>query len=191
MRTQPSDERTMTVAELPKKVFATSPAPRIDLPDLIEPQRESYRWFIETALREIFTEFSPIADYSDKKFELRFKKYELGSPKTTPEFAKENKLTYEAPLRALVVLKNKTFESEKEQEIFFTDIPVMTDNGTFVINGVERVIVPQLARSYGIFFTGNESKGRLLFGAKIIPARGAWVEVESEADGVKIGRAHV
>jgi DNA-directed RNA polymerase subunit beta len=184
MRTEHVDERTMSVAELPKKVFATSPAPRIDLPDLIEPQRESYRWFIETALREIFTEFSPISDYSDKKFELRFKKYELGSPKTTPEFAKENKLTYEAPLRALVVLKNKTFESEKEQEIFLTDVPVMTDNGTFVINGVERVIVPQLARSYGIFFTANESKGRMLFGAKIIPARGAWVEVESEADGV-------
>jgi DNA-directed RNA polymerase subunit beta len=184
MRTEHIDERTMSVAELPKKVFATSPAPRIDLPDLIEPQRESYRWFIETALREIFTEFSPISDYSEKKFELRFKKYELGSPKTTPEFAKENKLTYEAPLRALVVLKNKTFESEKEQEIFLTDVPVMTDNGTFVINGVERVIVPQLARSYGIFFTANESKGRTLFGAKIIPARGAWVEIESEADGV-------
>ncbi len=72
MRTEPADERTMSVAELPKKVFATSPAPRIDLPDLIEPQRESYRWFIETALREIFTEFSPISDYSEKKLELRF-----------------------------------------------------------------------------------------------------------------------
>jgi DNA-directed RNA polymerase subunit beta len=113
-----------------------------------------------------------------------FKKYELGKPKTTPEYARDNKLTYEAPLRAQVVLKNKTFGGEKEQEIFLADVPVMTENGTFIINGVERVIVPQLARSYGIFFTTNESKGRTYFGAKIIPARGAWVEIESEADGV-------
>jgi DNA-directed RNA polymerase subunit beta len=101
-------ERTVSVGKLPQKTFAVSPAPRIPLPDLIEPQHESYRWFAETALKEIFTEFSPISDYSDKKFELKFKKYEIGSPKCTPEYAKENKLTYEAPLRAHVILKNKT-----------------------------------------------------------------------------------
>ena len=176
--------RDISVGNMPQKFFQVSEAPRIDLPDLIEPQRLSFRWFVETALKEIFTEFSPISDYSDKKFELKFKKYELGAPKCTPEFAKENKLTYEAPLRAHVILKNKTFESEKDQEIFMTDLPVMTDHGTFIINGVERVIVPQLARSYGIFFTSEEVKGRQLFGAKIIPARGAWIEIESEADGV-------
>ncbi len=176
--------RDISVGNMPQKFFRVSEAPRIDLPDLIEPQRLSFRWFVETALKEIFTEFSPISDYSEKKFELKFKKYELGAPKCTPEFAKENKLTYEAPLRAHVVLKNKTFESEKDQEIFMTDLPVMTDHGTFIINGVERVIVPQLARSYGIFFTSEEVKGRQLFGAKIIPARGAWIEIESEADGV-------
>lgn len=180
-----------TVGMLPKKTFKNYRQPRVELPDLIQPQRESYAWFVETALKEVFKEFSPIADYSDKKFELVFKKYELGKAKCTPEFAKENKLTYDAPLRASVVLKNKTIGGEKEQEIFFTDIPVMTDHGTFIINGVERVIVPQLARSYGIFFTTNEQKGRTYFGAKIIPARGAWVEIESEADGaiyVKIDR---
>lgn len=177
-------EEYTSVGMMPKKRFAVSPDPMIEVPDLIEPQRESYKWFIETALKEIFTEFSPIADYSDKKFELRFKKYELGSPKCTPEYAKENKLTYDAPLRAQVILKNKTFESEKDQEMFLTDVPVMTENGTFIINGVERVIVPQLARSYGIFFTANEVKGRNMFGAKIIPARGAWVEIESDIDGV-------
>ena len=177
-------EKKVSVGHLPQRVFAKAPAPRIPLPDLIEPQRESYKWFIETALKEIFTEFSPISDYSEKKFEMKFKKYELGEPKCSPEFAKANKRTYEAPLRAEVVLKNKTFDSDKNQEIFMTDIPVMTDNGTFIINGVERVIVPQLARSYGIFFTAAESKGKTLFGAKIIPARGAWVEIESEADGV-------
>ena len=169
---------------MPQKRFEKAHAPRIPLPDLIEPQRESFTWFVETALKEIFKEFSPITDYSEKKFEMQFKKYELGEPKYTPEFAKGNKRTYEAPLRATVILKNKTFESEKEQEIFMADVPVMTANGTFIINGVERVIVPQLARSYGIFFTAAESKGRTYFGAKIIPARGAWVEIESEADGI-------
>src|SRR5690606_10191052 len=181
----------LSVGQMPKKQFKKYRAPRVDLPDLIEPQRESFTWFVETALKEVFKEFSPIADYSGKKFELLFKKYELGKPKCTPEYAKENKLTYDAPLRAAVVLKNKTFGGEKEQEIFFTDIPVMTEHGTFIINGVERVIVPQLARSYGGFFTAGESKGRTYFGAKIIPARGAWIEIESEADGavyVKIDR---
>ena len=178
------EEKNISVGNMPQKRFQISNDPKIPLPDLIEPQHESFRWFVETALKEIFTEFSPISDYSEKKFELKFKKYELGAPKCTPEFAKENKLTYEAPLRANVILKNKTFESEKDQEIFMTDMPVMTENGTFIINGVERVIVPQLARSYGIFFTVNEVKGKQQFGAKIIPARGAWIEVESEPDGV-------
>lgn len=177
-------QENQTVGMLPKKRFQNYRDARIALPDLVEPQRVSYTNFIEVGLKEVFKEFSPISDYSEKKFDLVFKKYELGSPKTTPEYAKENKITYEAPLRAQVVLKNKTFGGEKEQEIFLTDIPVMTDSGTFIINGVERVIVPQLARSYGIFFTTNESKGRTYFGAKIIPARGAWVEIESEADGV-------
>ena len=176
--------KEISVGNMPQRTFAKAAAPRIPLPDLIEPQRESYKWFVETALKEIFTEFSPISDYSEKKFEMVFKKYDIGVPKYSPEFAKANKRTYEASLRAEVVLKNKTFESEKNQEIFMTDIPMMTDNGTFIINGVERVIVPQLARSYGIFFTAAESKGKTLFGAKIIPARGAWVEIESEADGV-------
>ena len=178
------DPKGVSVGHLPQKRFEKSAGPRVPLPDLIEPQRESYKWFVETALKDVFKEFSPISDYSEKKFELQFKKYEISEPKYSPEFAKENKRTYEASLRATVVLKNKTFESDKEQEIFMADIPVMTDNGTFIINGVERVIVPQLARSYGIFFTASESKGKTLFGAKIIPARGAWVEVESEADGV-------
>jgi DNA-directed RNA polymerase subunit beta len=181
----------VSVGNLPQKTFAKYRGPLVELPNLIEPQLESYQWFVEEALKEIFQEFSPISDYSEKKFELVFKKYELGQPKCTPEYAKENKLTYDAPLRANIVLKNKTFESEKDQEIFLADIPVMTEHGTFIINGVERVIVPQLARSYGIFFTAQEQKGRTYFGAKIIPARGAWVEIESEHDGaiyVKIDR---
>jgi DNA-directed RNA polymerase subunit beta len=174
----------VSVGSLPQKTFTKFRAPMVELPNLIEPQLESFKWFVEDGLKAIFKEFSPITDYSEKKFELQFKRYELGQPKCTPEFAKENKLTYDAPLRANIVLKNKTFESEKDQEIFLADIPVMTEHGTFIINGVERVIVPQLARSYGIFFTSQEQKGRTYFGAKIIPARGAWVEIESEHDGV-------
>lgn len=177
------DEHT-SVGMLPKKTWSRYKKPLVDLPDLIEPQRESFKWFVEEGLQAIFKEFSPISDYSEKKFEMKFKKYELSPPKTTPEFAKENKLTYEASLRASVELNNLTLGGKKEQEIFLADIPVMTDNGTFIINGVERIIVPQLARSYGIFFTSQEQKGKTYFGAKIIPARGAWVEIESEADGV-------
>ena len=179
------------VGSLPAKVFTKYREPLVPVPNLIEPQLESYKWFVGTGLKDVLKEFSPISDYSEKKFELVFKGYAVGEPKTTPELAKENKQTYDAPLRATIVLKNKTFESEKEQEIFLADIPVMTEHGTFIINGVERVIVPQLARSYGIFFTAGEQKGRTYFGAKIIPARGAWVEIESEHDGciyVKIDR---
>lgn len=191
MYTKSKAEEFASVGHMPAKTFKRAKTPLVDLPDLVQPQRESYEWFIQEGFRDIFKEFSPISDYSEKKFALSFKKYELGQPKTTAAYAKENKLTYEAPLRATVVLKNKTFESEKEQEIFLTDVPVMTEHGTFIINGVERVIVPQLARSYGIFFTTNMIKGREFFGAKIIPARGAWVEIESEADGllyIKIDR---
>ena len=179
------------IGSLPPKVFSKFRGPVVPVPNLIEPQLLSYKWFVDEGLRGVFKEFSPIADYSEKKFELVFKGYEMGEPKTTPELAKENKQTYDAPLRATIVLKNKTFESEKEQEIFLADVPVMTEHGTFIINGVERVVVPQLARSYGIFFTASEQKGRTHFGAKIIPARGAWVEIESEHDGciyVKIDR---
>lgn len=173
----------MKNTSLPQKHFKRYHAPRVDLPNLVEPQLRSFEWLLEGGLREIFKEFSPINDYGDKKFELSFTRYEIGEPKYDEYFAKENMLTYEAPLRAIVKLKNKTFAGEKEQEIFLADFPLMTDHGTFIINGVERVIVPQLARSSGVFFTSNDIKGRPYFGAKIIPARGAWVEIETEADG--------
>lgn len=143
----------------------------------------SFRWLLEEGFKEIFKEFSPINDYGDKKFELSFTRYEIGAPKYDEFYAKENMLTYEAPVRAIVKLKNKTTQSDKEQEIFLADFPLMTDHGTFIINGVERVIVPQLARSSGVFFTGNDYKGKTYFGAKIIPSRGAWIELESEPDG--------
>ncbi len=154
------------------------------MPAPIEMQLASYRWLIEKGLSEVFEEFSHIKDYSGKKFDLKFLGYRLDKPSFDEYHAKTNKLTLETPLRVSLKLINKVMNEEKEQEIFLTDFPLMTPHGTFIINGVERVVVPQLARSYGVFFTLNELKGRKYFGAKIIPVRGAWIEVESEADGI-------
>jgi DNA-directed RNA polymerase subunit beta len=137
---------------------------------------------LRKGLAEVFKEFSPIRDYAEKKFELSFSAFEISKPKFDEHYAKDNKMSYEGQLKAKVKLKNKLLGTEKEQEIFLTDIPLMTNHGTFVINGIERVIVPQLARSFGMFFTANEVKGKRFFGAKIIPSRGAWIEIESDAD---------
>jgi DNA-directed RNA polymerase subunit beta len=131
----------------------------------------------------LFAEFNPIKDYSGKKFEIEFLGFQLDEPKFDEHFAKENKMTYEAALRVRVKLKNKTLNQEKEQEIFLADFPVMTSHGTFIINGNERVVVAQLARSFGVFFTASELRGRNCFGAKIIPSKGVWIEIETEADG--------
>ncbi len=154
------------------------------LPDLVEMQKESFRWLVENGLSEIFKEFSPIRDYTGKKFELEFKGYELDNPKMNEYEAKNNRASMNGALKVKVNLKNKILDYEKEQEIFLADLPVMTSHGTFIINGVERVIVPQLARSFGVFFTVTETKGENYFGAKIIPVRGAWIEIETEPDGV-------
>ncbi len=166
-----------------KKYFEKFRKPLADLPDLVEGQTRSYKWLVEKGLKEVFDEFGKISDYSGKKFEFSFGKFELGEAKFDEHHAKENKLTLEASLKVIVKLKNKILGTEKEQEVFLADFPVQTGHGTFIVNGIERVIVPQLARSFGVFFTANESKGFNLFGAKIIPARGAWVEIETESDG--------
>lgn len=171
-----------------QKLFSKHKKPFVDLPNLVETQIESYKWLVEKGLKEVFKEFSPIKDYSEKKFELEFSSFYLSEPKFNEYYAKANKLSYEAPLRAMVKLKNKGLGSSKEQEIFMADFPLMTPHGTFIINGVERVIVPQLARSFGVFFGGQELKGKRLFGAKIIPSRGAWVEIETEIDGAMFVR---
>ena len=170
--------------KLEKKYFGRFQKPLSPLPVFVEPQRDSFDWLLKEGLKEVFKEFSPIQDYSEKKFDLEIVRFELGEPKFDEYYAKENMLTYDAPLRVSVKLKNKTLGSEKEQEIFLADLPIMTKHGTFIINGIERVIVSQLARSSGVFFTAQEFRGDSYFGAKIIPARGAWIEIESEPDGV-------
>ncbi|MCX6703634.1 MAG: DNA-directed RNA polymerase subunit beta [Candidatus Zambryskibacteria bacterium] len=168
----------------PQKFFGRFKKPLIETPNFVEPQLDSFKWLVEEGLKEVFKEFSSIKDYSEKKFQLDFTGFELALPKYDEYHAKENKLSYDAPLKVKVKLKNHIMGSEKEQEIFMADFPLMTSHGTFIISGIERVIVPQLARSYGVFFTANEVRGRRLFGAKVIPGRGAWVEIESDADGV-------
>ncbi|HRH24599.1 MAG TPA: DNA-directed RNA polymerase subunit beta, partial [Candidatus Paceibacterota bacterium] len=176
---------------LPQKTFAAFRAPRVPFPDLVAHQRDSYTWLVKEGLNELFKEFSPIPDYSGKKFELRFDGFELGEPKGDEEMARENMRTYEVPLKASVTLLNKTMGTEKSQDIFLADLPMMTPHGSFVVSGVERAIVPQLARSFGAFFIAEDIKGKRFFGAKIIPSRGVWIEIDSEADGavfVKIDR---
>ena len=166
-----------------KKYFSRYKKPLEDVPNLVESQISSFNWLVEKGLLEVFKEYSSIKDYAGKKFELDFTGFKLSQPKYDEYYAKNNKLSYEAPLKATVLLKNKTLGSEKEQELFLADFPLMTSHGTFIISGVERVIVPQLARSFGVFFTEQEAKGKKYFGAKIIPARGAWIEIESDPDG--------
>ncbi|MEK7201903.1 MAG: DNA-directed RNA polymerase subunit beta, partial [Patescibacteria group bacterium] len=181
----------MQQKKLVQKTFGAFQAPRVPFPDLVGHQRGSFDWLMKEGLMELFKEFSPVSDYSGKKFELRFEGFEVGDPKGTEDDARENMRTYEAPVKVSVTLVNKTFGSEKTQEIFLADMPIMTPHGSFIVSGVERAIVPQLARSFGAFFVAEESKGKQWFGAKIIPARGVWIEIESDADGgiyVKIDR---
>ena len=142
-------------------------------------------------MSEIFSEINPIDDYTGQKLSLKFGKYYFGEPKNTDQFAKENNLTFEAPLHATVELTNKTTGVVEEQEIYLGEYPWMTERGTFIINGTERVVVSQLIRSAGVFFTAETIAGRNYYGAKIIPGRGAWMEFETASNGaiyVKIDR---
>src|SRR4051812_37469746 len=180
-----------TKATAAKRVFFTQDDTALPIPNLIAHQRNSWQEFVETGLSEIFAELNPIEDYTGQKLELRFKGYEFQSPKTTEKDAKENNLTFDAPLHATVELTNKVTGEVKEQEIYLGDYPWMTDRGTFVINGTERVVVSQLIRSAGVFFTADKAVGRNLYGAKLIPGRGAWLEFETASNGtiyVKIDR---
>ena len=174
-----------------ERVYFTSGDNALSLPNLIAHQKDSWRWFVEEGLSEIFSEINPIDDYTGQKLSLKFGKYYFGEPKNTDQFAKENNLTFEAPLHATVELTNKTTGVVEEQEIYLGEYPWMTDRGTFVINGTERVVVSQLIRSAGVFFTAETIAGRNYYGAKIIPGRGAWMEFETASNGaiyVKIDR---
>lgn len=163
----------------------------LPIPDLIAHQKDSWEDFVKSGLREIFSELNPIDDYTGQKFSLRFKDYYFKAPAESEREAKDNLTTYNAPLHVQVELINKITGETKEQDVFFGDYPWMTDRATFIINGTERVIVSQLIRSAGVFFTAENINGKNYYGAKVIPGRGAWLEFETAPNGcisVKIDR---
>ena len=153
----------------------------ISMPDLIEVQKSSYKWFLESGLKDVFHDISPIVDYSGNLM-LEFVDYRLeDETKYTVEQAKERNTTYASRLQVKVRLLNKETSEIKEQEIFMGDFPLMTDNGTFIINGAERVVVSQLVRSPGVYFDSAKDKtGKLIFTATVMPNRGSWLEFETD-----------
>ena len=156
----------------------------LELPNLIEIQTASYEWFLEEGLREMFRDISPITDFTGN-LSLEFIDYTLGDPKYPVDESKERDVTYAAPLRVKVRLHNKESDEVKEQDVFMGDFPLMTETGTFVINGAERVIVSQLVRSPSVYFHDKTDKnGKKGFGATVIPNRGAWLEYEIDAKDV-------
>jgi len=154
------------------------------LPNLVEVQTKSYDWLFKEGLRDLLDEISPVDDFTGENFSLTFGDYYLENPKIDEKTAREKNLTYKAPLRVKATLLNKKTEEIKEGEVFLGDFPLMTKRGTFIINGVERVVVSQIVRSYGVLFTADNVNGKNYFGAKVIPSRGAWLEIETNAKNV-------
>ena len=156
----------------------------LDMPNLIEIQKNSYNWFLKDGLREIFHDISPIQDFTGNLV-LTFENFTLGEPKYGCEECKERDVTYSAPLRVNVRLINRETGEIKEQEVFMGDFPLMTENGTFIINGAERVIVSQLVRSPGAYYNETiDATGKKLYNSTVIPNRGAWLELETDANDV-------
>ena len=159
------------------------------VPDLIEVQKNSYQHFLKSDLKEVLADVSPITDYSDSLV-LEFVDYSLDdTPKNSAEKCKERDQTFAAPLKVTVRLTNRETKEVKESEVFMGDFPLMTEHGTFIINGAERVIVSQLVRSPGVYFSKAIDKtGAFLFSAQMIPNRGAWIEYETDSNGVVFAR---
>jgi len=155
----------------------------VSLPNLIESQTDSYNWFLKKGFQDLIDEVNPVSD-SSGNLEVTISDFYLDEPKYIEAVSKEKNISYEAPLKAKASLLIKKTGEVREQEIYLGDFPIMTDRGTFVINGVERVVVHQLIRSPGVFFTMDYQKGKKTFGAKIIPNRGAWLEIDTDSDGV-------
>ena len=153
----------------------------VAVPNLLQVQINSFNWLTSIGLKELLSEISPVEDFSGGRFELRFLEHEIREPKFSERECRQREITFAAPLYVTVQLTIKSTGEVKEQTLFFGDIPMMTPNGTFVINGAERVVVSQLVRSPGAYFTIDTDpvSGRLLCSAKLIPYRGAWVELET------------
>ena len=159
-----------------------------EMPNLIRLQLDSYRWFLQEGLRELLSEVTPIQDFTGNRMELVFGEYRLAriAPRYSEHECHQRDMTFAAPLRVMVQLVVKETGEIKEQELFFGDFPLMTRNGTFVINGAERVVVSQLVRSPGVYFstTLDAATGRQLCSAKLIPNRGAWLELETSGKDI-------
>ncbi|HUC78810.1 MAG TPA: DNA-directed RNA polymerase subunit beta [Candidatus Saccharimonadales bacterium] len=175
---------TSTVNRLTNRTYFSSTDNILDVPNLISHQNKSFQWFVDEGLGEIFSEINPIDDYTGSKLSLSFKGYRFEDPKVSEDEARSNNLSYESPLKATVELTNKVTGEVKEQEIYLGDYPWMTSRGTFIINGAERVVVSQLIRSSGVFFTSETVNAHNYYGAKVIPNRGAWLEFETSSNGV-------
>jgi len=167
-----------------ERKFFTKLRDAMPLPDLLEVQKNSYDWFFKEGIKELFDELSPITDFTGRDLELYFEDYYIDEPKFDEVTCREKNITYEAPLRVNAKLLNKRTGKSEKQEIYLGDIPVMTKRGTFVVNGIERCVVSQLIRSSGAFFTAENIRGRRFYGAKIIPNRGAWIEIETDQNNV-------
>jgi len=169
-----------------------TPADILEVPNLVELQRSSYDWFLREGLDELFHSFSPIEDYTGN-LSLEFLSYTVGDPIHTLEQCREHDSTFEVPLKAKVRLVNKETGEIQESEVYMGELPMMTSRGTFLINGAERVVISQLARSPGVYFRDViDTSGRVLYSAQIIPQEGAWVEVDTDANqviSVRIGQA--
>jgi len=173
------------------KNFSRSKIKSLEIPGLTDFQLASFNWFIKEGIKEVFDELTPIFDYTQKELKLEFLDCHLEEPKLTEKQAKEKKLNYEASLRVKLKITNLKNNTTKEQEVYFGDIPVMTNRSTFIINGIEKVVISQIIRSAGVYFSSVNFRGKKLFGAKVIPLRGAWLEFETDSDGaieVKIDR---
>ncbi len=166
------------------RILPRKPAAYEALPNLIEAQTKSYEWFFQEGLRELLDEITPVEDFTGELYSLTFGEYYLEKPRIDEKTAREKNLTYKAPLRCKVSLLNKKTNEIKEGEVFLGDFPLMTPCGTFIINGVERCVVSQIVRSFGVLFTAEKINGKNYFGAKVIPSRGAWLEIETNSKGV-------
>src|SRR5918997_5048663 len=184
--------RRNVAASSERKRYARIPEV-LPIPNLIELQLDSFNWFIESGLRELLDEISPIQDFTSRVMELRFREYEFEEPKYSELECRTRDLTYSKPLYVWVELLIKETGEIQRQRVYMGDFPFMTEEGTFIINGAERVVVSQLVRSPGVYYTAvdDPATGRLLYNAKVIPNRGAWLEFETAARGqlyVKVDR---
>ncbi len=168
------------------KVFLNDPNIKdfLEIPSLNQIVFNSFEWFKKQGIKQVFEEYSPVTDYLNKEIEIYFKDYYFEEPRVDEDTARKNNLSYESSFYVKVLLINKATGSKKEQEIYFGDIPILTSKGTFIINGIERVVISQLIRSAGVFFVlNNQRETRKYFGAKLIPTKGSWFEFDTDLSG--------